>query len=332
MMQYSERDHLSWGWNGVNFADPTPHATFHMDIGSAIRPTSTLRIETIRVAQGIADSVTKPILVGLSGGIDSQVACLSFLELGCPFTPVITRLIGWDGRVCNDHDIKTAYEFCELFGLTPIIHELQLNLYLARRFIDLFKEHGPLTGAMAVHLAAVDKYASEYAYVIAGEIAITKIPNLEKLVYVEQVSIQQHMVKYGYEAVDLFFHYSPELMLSILDHDLVRSLNNAHEMVYPAFQTALPPRAWWMMFSLYYKPLIYRADWPELIQVRKWSGFENTNINYAIDLAHDTIKEFHPERQIIIPVDELVDHLVAGGGLRRRWFASDVYSPSEPLQ
>ncbi len=332
-MIYSRRDHLKWGWNGQNFNDPIPGGTFELEVGSvppiprSMTPTTPPRTfnfqhEVITAAQCIADSLTKPLMIGLSGGIDSQVACLAFKAIKYPFIPVVTRYVDRDGVSCNEHDISTAFEFCKKFGLTPTVDELDIYSYFdTPKFVNRFEEHGPLMGAMAVHLESVDKYAAKRSYLVAGEIVLTKVPDRDELFLVEQVPIQQHMIKRGYEAIDLFFHYSPELMLAYLEHPVVRGFRNAHKMVCPAFQAARPAKGWWNQFALYYKPLVYVEAFPDLVQVRKWSGFEFIpQVEAEIEKAKAKIQRFDPERnKVLIPVEELVEHLRFGQGAGKRW-------------
>ncbi len=63
----------------------------------------------------------KPLYLAMSGGIDSEVAAISFLTAGVPFTPLIIKY-EIDGEVYNDHDIKYAIKFCKKHKLTPLIH------------------------------------------------------------------------------------------------------------------------------------------------------------------------------------------------------------------
>lgn len=65
----------------------------------------------------------KPLYLALSGGIDSEVAAISFMNAGVPFTPLILRY-EIEGEVYNEHDIKYAVAFCKKHKLKPLIHKV----------------------------------------------------------------------------------------------------------------------------------------------------------------------------------------------------------------
>lgn len=63
----------------------------------------------------------KPLYIAMSGGIDSEVAAISFLNAGVPFTPLILKY-QIDDVVYNEHDIKYAVSFCKKHNLKPLVH------------------------------------------------------------------------------------------------------------------------------------------------------------------------------------------------------------------
>ena len=106
MHHYSHNNHYRWGWNGEWFNKPQAEGYFNVSIGACNRQHMSFREECIHAATLLGKSFTKPILVGLSGGMDSQVVCLSLMKAGIPFQPVILKLYSDDGRIYNDFDIE----------------------------------------------------------------------------------------------------------------------------------------------------------------------------------------------------------------------------------
>ena len=128
-MLYSKGNHYRWGWGEGWFNAPDPLTSHHVSVGSCANGHGSFRTECANAALDLANQFTKPILVGLSGGSDSQVVCLTLLEQKIPFTPLVLQLLDPDGNVRNQHDIDGAFEFCKKFQLTPIVETLDLRGY-----------------------------------------------------------------------------------------------------------------------------------------------------------------------------------------------------------
>ena len=67
-------------------------------------------------------------VVALSGGIDSQAACLSLMDAGVAFTVAI--LVFEDGF--NLHDVQSAYDFCIRYDLPHVEVRLDIMKFLGR--------------------------------------------------------------------------------------------------------------------------------------------------------------------------------------------------------
>ena len=79
------------------------------------------REEVLATAQHIADSETRPLVVCMSGGIDSEVIARAFIELGVSFSALTAEFT--DGS--NTHDTDHARRFCAAQGITQ--HWLKLD-------------------------------------------------------------------------------------------------------------------------------------------------------------------------------------------------------------
>ncbi len=319
-LEYSHRDHLKWGWDDGCFNDPTS-GKFHVTVGSTTRPVGTLRQEVIASCKLMADWFTKPLLIGLSGGSDSQVACLAFRELKFPFTPLIQEFTSESGETYNPHDIANALAFCEKFGLTPRVERLRIDRFAQTRYPELLKEHGFVGTVMPVHLNVLDRYP-DHAHLIAGEIRVSPLTVGGPLTYAVRTPIQQHFIKHRLQGIDRFYHYTPELMLAYLDNPIMRAYRRAAPALTPHFQQVAPPERWWIQFPLYYKPMFIIDAFPELIIAPKYTGFER--LRYFDDILKESdraIEAKHPRNRAIIPIEELVTHLAHGNGASKTWTA-----------
>jgi hypothetical protein len=70
LFEYTENNHYKWGYDGEWYNTPTQGSKFQIQLGYCKRPIKRFRDECIHAATLIGSRATKPIIVGLSGGID----------------------------------------------------------------------------------------------------------------------------------------------------------------------------------------------------------------------------------------------------------------------
>ena len=323
--QYSHNNHYKWGWGNEWFNDPIVGEKLNTSIGSCIRPHESFRTEVINTATLLANQFTKPLIIGLSGGFDSQVACLAFREIKYEFRPMIlTYVDNSNGSVLNEHDISAAYEFCKKFNLDPMEETLNLEQFYVEQAYRLSKEHCLMNLATMVQLYPINKYNSAYSYIMAGgdpRITFALDKNNEVLLVIDMggVPIQQHLVKNRYEGVTKFFMYTPELLASFVDHDVVRLLNIARVTITESYESEIKDGfVHNSCYGLFYKPLLYVEQWPELIQRKKYTGFESyTGVQKHIEvLRTNRLLGFTPTT---IRYDDLLNHLLTGHGSEKIW-------------
>jgi hypothetical protein len=318
---FSYCDHYRWGFNDGWFNDPVPVGFFKNQIGSCSRPHWGFRRECIVAAGLLGQSLTKPILVGLSGGSDSQVVCLSFINANVKFSPVILRLHNGRGQYYNNHDTDGAFRFCQKWNLTPIIEELDLDQYFSGPVWKLIKTVGITVIEIAIQLYLVQKYADTHAYVNGGgDPNISYRRNLDgtsDLVYgLGPTPIQQYMLHNNIQGCLKFFMYTPELIASFLDHPVMHQFNQARDQIYNAYPGKDP-------FIFVAKPMFYVNEWPELIQQPKNDGFER--VPYLKEMRHlvnDIHDHINPRaKKVIWPLDQILDHLLNGRGTNKIWIS-----------
>lgn len=291
--EYTQNNHYKWGYGDewYNRADPTKQ--FKVHLGYCTRPVESFRQECINAAKLIASKATKPIIVGLSGGSDSQMACLSFREAGVPFKVVIVRLYDADGDILNDHDIKTAYEFCKKYNIEYIDHHVNADAFYKGPALEYAAKYGFTLVETLLQCSTMDFVGKDYCYIMAGgDIilspyykSITPEIDQKSLAFNEKVSspvwiqkgnpVMQHMVEMGYEGTSKFFLYTPELIASYLLDPVTQDFLKAKDVIYQVyFNWHRDPKIWWRCFHLMHKPLLTIREWPEMILARKYTGFE----------------------------------------------------------
>lgn len=69
---------------------------------------------------------SKPILLYLSGGLDSEFMARNLIDAGKAFTPVIFRWTDSEGQIKNSEELQYAFDFCVAKNLTPIVKTIEL--------------------------------------------------------------------------------------------------------------------------------------------------------------------------------------------------------------
>ena len=76
-------------------------------------------------------------LVYYSGGMDSEVVLLSFIEAGVEYCPVVFTLT-WDGDVINQHDLEWAHKFLSEHDISYISRTLDVSEFWQSDLIDAY--------------------------------------------------------------------------------------------------------------------------------------------------------------------------------------------------
>jgi hypothetical protein len=307
---YTENNHFKWGFGDSGwYNEPAPGKKFRIHLGSCTRPVESFRNECIRAAKLIANKATKPIIVGLSGGSDSQMVCLSMIEAGIPFSVIIARLHDTDNNIVNAHDIKTAYAFCEKYNVAYQNFDLDLDNYYKTTGKKYAEYYGFTDTRVIVQCAVMDYVGKDYCYIMAGgdpllsvynpsftpEQNTDTIPRIIKefdligpVWWQTPQPIMRHMMEMGYEGTSKFFLYTPELIVSYLTDEVCRQFYQAQRAMYETFFIWNKDNSW-KLFQMLFKPLLTTKHWPEIVQAPKLTGFEEIEKNKELAIFHKRI-------------------------------------------
>jgi hypothetical protein len=322
-LEYSQHNHYKWGFNDNWFNPPEADGYFQVSIGACSRPHLSFRQECINTAKLLGSQFTKPILVALSGGSDSQVVCLSLINAGVPFRPVILRLLSRHGSLYNGHDIAGAFDFCKKFNLDPIVEELDMDHYYTTTGMQLISDYCIYPPVMVVPLHLVIKYKDTHAFIIGGgDPLLTRSVDQDtvesSLIYsLDPTPIQQYMINHEIQAVQRFFMYTPEQIAAYLDHPVMHYYNNARD--------ALDGRDTRDYFINCVKPMMYSDEWPEIIQRKKNTGYETVPYLHELFMCVDRVtSHINPEsKSVVLKYEELLDHLNSNTGEIKTWKSVD---------
>jgi len=297
--QYSKDNHYKWGWGDEWFGRRVPDEPYKITIGTLSRPSLGFRHECVQASKDIANNTTKPIVVGLSGGSDSQMVCLSLIEAKVPFTALIVTYKDEFNNVINSHDTDNAYKFCKKFNVPYEELVLDLPKHYTGKGVEYAKKYGMSNAETIVQTAAMD-HCKDRCYIMAGgDIMMVVVnpascPNQSLPLmsnglstptwYMKPLPIEQHMIESGFEGTSKFYMWSPELIHSYLTDPVMQNYYRAQDMIYDTFCVWHPnPATWWRCFHYLFKPQMALSHFPEMIPTRKYTGFEQLYGNVMRD-------------------------------------------------
>lgn len=328
--QYTENNYYVWGWeNKENLKWPKILDTpFKLSIEKINRNLLPFREECIIAAKKIAKNSSKELLPMISGGMDSQIIFLSFIEAGINFTPLIVNLTDTNGNIINGHDTSAAFELCSRFNKKPKVTTFNWNSAL--EWIKTQNSNYVYnTFAVPFTHYFTDKYKNNC--LIFGGTPIDRcfyIPSIEQndLLYVEHCAqLTQYAIDNDLEAIN-FFYYTPELFLSHWVDDSLKYFKKAIKTLKCSMDHYINNNNLdWQSGSHHlsqkflndwWKPLFYVHHWPEIIQRVKYHGYEN-----AWKFEKEIVKKYMAElsipnnpllkkHSILIKINDLEQYMV----------------------
>jgi hypothetical protein len=281
MFNYTYQNHFKFGYAAEDqavrwFDDRTDrHDRWTVKYGQQKEPIGSFRQECIRAAELIYENRQGlPIDVMFSGGSDSELVLRSFLELGVDFRVHIMR---YDDYL-NAHDWSYAYVICQNLNIKPVFHDLNLlDFWKSSEFYDYVEDSKCVTPQLISHMWLMNRLDG-LGVMGSGECYTARmdiVGNRTKIFTQEDYSKHVPWVLYEREKiaswyrfpmarnlniVPAFCQYTPGIILSFLTDSLSIDLHN-NKIV-------------GKMSNKSSKFSIYKKYWPELIDRKKWSGFE----------------------------------------------------------
>lgn len=120
-----------------------------------------------------AKLLDKKIFVCMSGGLDSEITALSFLQAGIDFVPFI---VDYNGK--NSHDTSYATVWCLENNLKPTIHSIDIEKFFETEMYEYAKYSKVTSPQMLTYQKIIDLVCGQYnGYVVmGGEIRVYSKP------------------------------------------------------------------------------------------------------------------------------------------------------------
>ena len=282
---YTHRNHFVFGYNdGAYNSRSSADDVWSVSYGTVTKDVGTFRSECYRAAQlveNLALTGSLPISVMFSGGSESEMMLRSFTEQSIP---VEVHIMQFEDNI-NRHDIQDAFDFCESQGITPIKHTLNILDFWRGPAYDYAERTKcvspqllstmwlmdqidglPVLGSAECYIAYEDLSRYQYYDHMTNKLVQNEILEYPKKPWYlherEKIAAwYRHPMLDDRPAVPGFFQYTPELMLSFLQHPWTQRLARCEE--------------WGKLSNASTKKIIYEEAFPGLRQKKKTTGFEH---------------------------------------------------------
>ena len=257
---------------------------------------ATFRQECVKTAQYIRSQTDGPIVVALSGGIDSEVVCRGFLEAGIDFS-VLTMRYSYN---INQHDIKLAERFCKEFSVKQDFVNVDLQKFYdvnVKRYIGQGYQALKIFRYLQLFLMETISNMGATAVLGGGEQVYYNNNGTVQLNYNSDFLnalnwTNQHGLHFPY-----FFQTTPEVVASYLQHELIQLLIKEPDYFSGTLVGNSPE-----------KILVYHSQWPDMVRRPKYTGFESwSKMHKATD--DDFRAKFPDIVPFALPVNDIQQQL-----------------------
>lgn len=244
-------------------------------------------------------SIERPIYLGLSGGIDSEIIAKLFIQEGVKFTPLILEY-HYGGKVINEHDIQYAKKFCENNKIEPLIHHVRVDKLLMMFFDEQYYPYYRVSGVYQfVQIYLVNLVESMGGFLVMGSGVQTWSYDrcLKFKVYSVYFNIYEYMNDRNIIHWPSFFWTTPELIKSYTEIPIVQKyFKNPKNFKFKNHSENL-------------KKLVYHEFFPDITPREKYHGYENfTKIPLYQRITRDLLA--YEESVTKIPYDVFVNQFI----------------------
>lgn len=262
-------------------------------------------------------NLSDKIILGLSTGMDSQAVLHAFYTQGIPITVSFLHFPGY-----NSYEFDNLQILIKKYNLDPIIVEIDPNKYKDEALHVWETEK--IAPFQWLHKIFLDHLPKDYNFIQGASLG--DFTNREGKIYLIETSDSFHAArslvlrKLNRSGKVLEWERTGEILLSFLTDEITTSFLHARNYIKntPIFyedNQKIPIIDHW---DIYIKPFLYGRYWKdELEYFPKYQGCEN--IKWINDIKWHTYRN----NLILIPYDELVNHLEKKDGTIKRYTAQE---------
>jgi hypothetical protein len=236
----------------------------------------TMREEINKTALKLRDDYQgEQIVLGLSGGYDSQAIAIAFMEEKIPFYPVIS-LYHYQDEILNMEELEAAKAFCDLYHIDMNYRRVDLEKALPK-YREMAKNHYPMHWIRYMHLDLALQYRSNLV-VLGNGVPFPALGGQNPLDMLMMLDLSGIAFQTNLNLIDRFYQYRSEMYFARLRHPYMLDFIKAAPAMQADYRelTADKPQQQAFLIERYVKPLMFASEYGanELIHQRKLGGFE----------------------------------------------------------
>lgn len=221
MKYYTHENHFVYGFNDVPYSfRKNDDDKWFVNYGKAAHRIESFRAECGNAARLIRDCKQGPLWIMLSGGSDSECAMRSFVDARIPVRALIVRFKG----DLNIHDISYAVIAAESLGVPYKIVDLDILKFVETQGYDICKRIQ--SGWLSMALVCWAMSQVDGVPIVGNGDCFLHIKRDNNYYMSEReavVGLYRYLQLENRDGVPGFLQYTPEQMLSYLQHPITRN-------------------------------------------------------------------------------------------------------------
>lgn len=252
------------------------------------------RDEVLHTAQTIANSTTRPLMVCLSGGLDSEIIAKAFLECNIPFTAISFK----HSAGTNLYDIEYAIRFCKKHNVEHKIIEFDFDDFLENK-IETYIQQGYRSSGIfryfLIFMLETIESMGGCAVMGAGEHDYKTFDNTIYLSYFPNFTIPVEWCRRNNTVHYPYFHmHNSEIFASYMKTDIVNVVLSDPRYFKTLFKASISLE----------KILLFHCMWDGMERRQKENGFKFVQDQRSA--KEKELSEKFPDIQVLrIPVENI---------------------------
>lgn len=285
---------------------------FYIEYKPCARPVGSVRDEFTRRAFSIGNQ-HKNIVLSFSGGTDSQATYLAFKDAGIDVLCAFMHMPGY-----NDNEFENVKTFAGKHKFDFI--SIPIDPYKEKTWVLEQSERLQIPPNQILHSLFLSKLDKDITF-IEGFNGPDPYVHKNKHYILESANSVEYARLRAYEELCpnvnvIGFEKEEHIYLSVLKEGSLRGFMNAwdyYKIPDLAYGDECPISVinYW---DLFVKPMFYGKNWGnDIIYNFKYQGCEK------VDYIINGMQHRYRENQLFVPVDELIEFLETGSGIKRYW-------------